>query len=106
MHSLSFIVKNEIEIPQEEIISKVRKTEFIKQYKLDARGWVLDVLNCVGEIEKREFLLDEVYKFEDILKTKHPNNNHIKEKIRQQLQVLRDQGLIEFLGKGRYRKVE
>ena len=30
---------------------------------------------------------------------------HIKEKIRQQLQVLRDKGLIEFLGNGHYRKV-
>lgn len=33
-----FIVKNEIEIPQEEIISKVKRTDFIKQCKLDARG--------------------------------------------------------------------
>lgn len=47
-----FIVKNGIEIPQDEIILKVRKTEFIKQYKLDARGWVLDVLNCVNNFER------------------------------------------------------
>lgn len=100
-----FIVKNEIEISKEEIISKVRKTEFIRQYKLNARGWVLDVLNCVNKIEERNFNLEQMYKFEDALAKKYPNNNHIKDKIRQQLQILRDQGIIEFRGKGNYRKI-
>ena len=81
-----FIVKNEMEIPRKEIISKVRRTEFIKQYKLDARGWVLDVLNCVNKIEGRDFTLEQMYEFEDVLAKKYPNNNHIKDKIRQQLQ--------------------
>ena len=100
-----FIVKNGIEIPQDEIISKVRKTEFIKQYKLDARGWVLDVLNCVNKIEGRDFTLEQMYEFEEVLAKKYPNNNHIKDKIRQQLQILRDKGLIEFRGRGNYRKI-
>lgn len=99
-----FIVKNEIEIPQKEIISKVKRTDFIKQYKLDARGWVLDVLNCVNQIEGRDFTLEQMYKFEDVLSKKHPDNNHIKDKIRQQLQILRDKGILEFRGRGHYRK--
>ena len=33
----------------------------------------------------------------------HPANRHVEPKIRQQLQVLRDMGLVEFLGRGRYR---
>lgn len=100
-----FIVKNEIEIPQKEIISKVKRTDFIKQYKLDARGWVLDVLNCVNQIEGRDFTLEQMYKFEDVLSKKHPDNNHIKDKIRQQLQILRDKGILEFRGGGHYRKI-
>lgn len=100
-----FIVKNGIEIPQDEIISKVRKTEFIKQYKLDARGWVLDVLNCVNKIEGRDFTLEQMYEFEEVLAKKYPNNNHIKDKIRQQLPILRDKGFIEFRGRGNYRKI-
>lgn len=99
-----FIVRNAIEIPREEIITKVRRTAFIKQYKLDARGWVLDVLNCVNKIEGRDFNLEQMYKFEDALAKKYPNNNHIKDKIRQQLQILRDKGIIEFRGRGNYRK--
>lgn len=100
-----FIVKNEIEIPQKEIISKVKRTDFIKQYKLDARGCVLDVLNCVNQIEGRDFTLEQMYKFEDVLSKKHPDNNHIKDKIRQKLQILRDKGILEFRGRGHYRKI-
>ena len=100
-----FIVKNEIEIPQEEIISKVKRTDFIKQYKLDARGWVLDVLNCVNKIEGRDFNLEQMYRFEYVLAKKYPNNKHIKDKIRQQLQILRDKGIVEFRGRGNYRKI-
>ena len=37
---------------------------------------------------------------------KHPNNNNIRAKIRQQLQQLRDRGIISFLGNGRYQKNE
>lgn len=33
-----------------------------------------------------------------------PNNRHVREKLRQQLQRLRDLGLLEFLGEGRYRR--
>jgi type II restriction enzyme len=33
----------------------------------------------------------------------HPENNYVRPKIRQQLQVLPDQGWLEFLGRRRYR---
>lgn len=98
-------MKNEIEIPRKEIISKVRRTDFIRDYKLDARGWLLDVLNCVNQIEGRDFNLEQMYKFEDVLSKKYPNNKHIKDKIRQQLQILRDKGIVEFKGRGCYRKI-
>jgi len=66
-------------------------------------GWVLDVLNCVEHIGQAEFTLDDVYKFENYLSELHPENNHVKPKIRQQLQVLRDAGILEFRGRGEYR---
>lgn len=100
-----FIVKNEEIQPREEILSKVRKTNFIRDYKLDARGWILDVLNCINKIEDQDFTLEQVYAFEPLLTIKHPENHHIKDKIRQQLQVLRDKGIIEFSGRGHYRKI-
>ncbi|MBQ3388480.1 MAG: hypothetical protein IJG60_04625 [Thermoguttaceae bacterium] len=72
---------------------------------IETRGWLLDVLTCVNEIQKPEFDLDDVYRFEERLSQKHPGNNNIRPKIRQQLQFLRDKGFIEFLSPGRYRKI-
>jgi hypothetical protein len=34
---------------------------------------------------------------------KYPKNWHVRDKIRQQLQVFRDKGFLEFLGSGTYR---
>jgi phosphatidylserine/phosphatidylglycerophosphate/cardiolipin synthase-like enzyme len=68
-------------------------------------GWKLDVFNCLNSFANQEFSLTRAYNFEGLLRKKHPNNTKIKDKIRQQLQELRDSGLIEFLGRGRYRKL-
>jgi type II restriction enzyme len=67
------------------------------------RGWTLDVLRVIRRLNKIEFLLSDVYAHTNSLKEIHPSNEHIQEKIRQQLQVLRDLGLLRFLGRGRYR---
>ena len=61
------------------------------------------MLNCVEHIGQTEFTLDDVYKFENYLSELHPENNHVKPKIRQQLQVLRDAGILEFKARGHYR---
>lgn len=98
-----YIVRNGIEESIDNVVSKVKKTDFISEYKLDARGWVLDILNCVNKIKDRDFTLEQMYAFEEMLSQKHPENHHIKDKIRQQLQVLRDKGIIEFRGRGHYR---
>lgn len=71
---------------------------------MELRGWILDVLTCVEKIQEKEFTLAQLYSFENELKHKHPNNCFIKDKIRQQLQYLRKQGLIELISPGRYRK--
>lgn len=52
-------------------------------------------------IEDRVFTLEQMYGFVDVLALKHTENHHVKDKIRQQLQVLRDNGIIEFLERDR-----
>lgn len=69
----------------------------------DTRGWTLDVLNIVRSLGQDEFSLAEVYAHADALARLHPDNRHVHDKIRQQLQVLRDLGWVEFLGRGQYR---
>jgi type II restriction enzyme len=70
------------------------------------RGWTLDVLSAVRGLAITEFALSDVYALEAKLGVLYPGNHHVRDKIRQQLQVLRDLGLIKFLGHGRYRMVE
>ena len=67
------------------------------------RGWTLDVLRVIRRLGKSEFSLQELYDFESELKSLHPQNQNVRPKIRQQLQVLRDVGLISFLSPGIYR---
>ncbi|TAL27643.1 MAG: Dam-replacing domain protein [Alphaproteobacteria bacterium] len=76
--------------------------------KIDSRierntEWLSDVARCIERLEKDIFTLKDVYSFTDELASKHPENNHVKDKIRQQLQILRDRGKLEFLGRGNYR---
>ncbi len=99
-----FLVKNTQIIDQEIVKDNFKKTLFLRTKSKDAKGWILDVMNCVDSIKKETFTLDEIYKFEQKLQVKYPNNNFIKDKIRQQLQLLRDKGIIEFTAKGKYKK--
>ncbi|EJN60260.1 HNH endonuclease [Halogranum rubrum] len=60
-----------------------------------------------SETGSRRVTLDELYDFsEDTLATQFPENNTVRAKLRQQLQVLRDRGEVEFVdGAGEYRIV-
>ncbi|HBH27151.1 MAG TPA: restriction endonuclease [Rhodospirillaceae bacterium] len=69
----------------------------------EAKGWLADTMHCIQLLGKEEFVLEDLYAFEDILRKKHPRNKNIRPKLRQQLQFLRDGGFVEFLGPGRYR---
>lgn len=62
---------------------------------------VIEFCNVRG---KRTFTLQEFYSaHEDDFKQFKPNNYHLLPKVRQQLQLLRDDGLIQFLdGRGTY----
>ena len=98
-----FYIQNGVSRSKGEVLEKWGRTGFVKSsHDIEAKGWLLDILLCVERIKKKEFTLEDVYKFETYLKTKHPSNNNIKAKIRQQLQFLRDKYVIDFLGRGNY----
>jgi type II restriction enzyme len=100
-----FLVKNAKTIDPKIVEQSFNHTLFLRAKSNDAKGWILDVMRCIDVIKKEDFTLDEIYNFEKNLKIKYPNNNFIKDKIRQQLQFLRDKGFIEFKGKGKYKKI-
>ena len=98
-----FFVKNRRVESKKNVIANWQKTLFLRDEKeISTKGWLLDIMSCVEKLENKEFTLDEVYAFEKFLSKRHPENKHIKDKIRQQLQILRDRRYLKFKGRGIY----
>lgn len=99
---IPLIVEGEVREPRtaRKLYERIRP---LQRVQLEARGWTLDVLNAVRELDKWEFTLTDVYGNAGELARLHPRNRHVEPKIRQQLQRLRDLGFLEFVERGRYR---
>ncbi len=98
-----FVVRNEKIIEREMVNETWKKMSFLNLKKTNARGWTADVLRCVEDLKKEEFTLRDIYKSKAYLKELYPNNKHVTDKIRQQLQILRDNHIINFVSPGKYR---
>jgi type II restriction enzyme len=99
-----YYIKNKQIESKKKILQNWQKTLFLEEEKkVTVKGWLLDIMSCIDKLSKQEFALSDIYSFEKILNEKHPNNKHIKDKIRQQLQFLRDKGYLEFISPGKYR---
>jgi len=69
--------------------------------RADLTGWAELVYNALPE---GEFKTRDMYRHETEFQTVYPGNRKVREKIRQQLQWLRDLGLLEHIARGRWRK--
>lgn len=98
------VIQNSRILDRQDVIQNYDRIKQLRTKSIESRGWLLDVLSCINDIQKTEFSLSDVYGYVEVLQKKHINNNNVEAKIRQQLQFLRDKGFIEFLGKGQYRK--
>lgn len=77
----------------------------IESVLMNLTSWKKDVFKCLLEIQDDLFSLEQVYSFSGKLQELHPQNLNVEPKIRQQLQYLRDLGLIEFVKPGVYKKL-
>ena len=88
------------------------KIEFKKHITirgLDKMSWKSEVQFIIKKICPigEKFNLYDVYKYRELLQNLYPNNNHIEDKIRQTLQYLRDDGIIEFTNNyGEYQRIK
>jgi type II restriction enzyme len=98
-----YVVKDARAVAVDEVRTAHRRLKPLASLNVEKRGWTLDVLNVARSLGKPPFKLSEVYAHDKELVRLHPHNRHIRDKIRQQLQVLRDLGLLTFLGGGSYR---
>ena len=105
--------------PPAAVRAQFLKIKPLAELSVAQRGWTLDVLNIVRriceagalrgvrtsqrDVPANEFTNDDVYAFERELEALHPGNRHIRDKIRQQLQVLRDTGFLVHAGRASWR---
>ena len=98
------IIKNGNPRPAAEVVTQYNKVFNLHTASMEGRGWLIDILNIVERLGDT-FTLNQMYAFAEKLREKHPRNNHVHDKIRQQLQILRDKGIVEFTGRGIYKKL-
>jgi type II restriction enzyme len=82
--------------------SAFRRFDGLKEIAPSARGWTTLTLHVIRSLHVHEFTLDVLYAIEASFKAAYPENNNVRAKIRQQLQILRDLGFLQFVGRGKY----
>jgi type II restriction enzyme len=96
---ISIVTEKQIVSPKE-VRAQFKRVKPLAEIGVKERGWTLDVLNGVRSLGKKEFTNTDAYTLAKQLEQLHPDNRHIRDKIRQQLQVLRDRGFLIQAGRG------
>jgi type II restriction enzyme len=97
------VISDGVPVLKKQVREEFSRVKQLAEVPPSLRGWTLDVLGAIRRLGKPGFSLQELYGFESELKSLHPRNQNVRPKIRQQLHVLRDVGLISFLSPGIYR---
>ncbi len=88
--------------PQAEVRAKFRRFLPLAGISAEQRGWTTLTLSIIRQLRRTEFSLSDLYGREREFAEIYPENQHIRAKVRQQLQVLRDLGVLAFKGGGLY----
>lgn len=97
------IIKDGVALPRESVRQQFRRLDRLREVPLERRGWTTLTLSVLRALHRSEFALAEIYSREHLFSSVYPRNRNIRAKVRQQLQVLRDLGYLEFCGAGTYR---
>lgn len=70
-------------------------------------SWKQTLADCILDLANASsspiFSIDDIYPFAERFSALFPANRYVKQKLRQTLQRLRDDGFLIFLGRGKYR---
>jgi type II restriction enzyme len=91
--------------PREASRAAFARLQFLSRMPAKQAGWAASLLNLLRQLPGDRFSLRDAYVFEAELAKLYPGNNNVRPKIRQQLQVLRDAGIIRFEARGSYKFV-
>lgn len=96
------VIGDGICLPRDKVRNNFRRYLPLTQLPADERGWTTLTISVIRSLAKGEFSLNDLYEREKLFEEVYPDNKHIRAKIRQQLQVLRDLNLVAFKGRGDY----
>lgn len=99
------VVRNGEPVARETVRAQYQRLLPLKEIAVPERGWALDVLSAARSLGKSEFTNADMYSISGELQARHPGNRHVTDKIRQQLQVLRDSGFLKHVARGRWQLV-
>lgn len=92
--------------PVDDVRRRFQRFLPLAEKKATQRGWTLLTLRIVRGLGKSSFRLSDMYAREGEFAKAYPENRHVRDKIRQQLQILRDLGVLAFEERGEYRLLD
>ena len=97
------VVKQGVARTRNEVAGSYALLKPLQSINVGQRGWAMAVLNGIQTIGLTNFTTQQAYQLEGIMMKLFPDNRNIRPKIRQQLQVLRDMGIVVHLGRGEWK---
>jgi hypothetical protein len=91
-----------IEAPPRVRLQRRQLTRLVESFS----GWLQLTMEGISRMQSDTFTMSEVFAAcAPLAASRFPDNRHVREKLRQQMQRLRDLGLVLFLGSGRYERL-
>jgi len=100
------VIENGVVQPAEDVRRSFQRFLPLAKKRVVQRGWTVLTLRTIRALKMASFVTRDLYALERVFAKAYPNNHHIEEKIRQQLQILRDLGVLAFDGRGKYRLLD
>lgn len=96
------IVRQGIVSPRKEVAQSYARLKPLQSINVNQRGWALAVLNGIQSFGLTKFSTQDAYVMEKSMQRIFPGNRNIRPKIRQQLQVLRNMGILIHVERGEW----
>lgn len=96
------LVSHGVVVPRQDARRGFKRFLSLEKFSAEQRGWATLTLSIIRSLGAPNFSLSDLYDREPQFAATYPENRHIRAKIRQQLQVLRDLGVVAFKGRGFY----
>jgi len=100
------VIKNRVVVPKRQVREDFQRFLRLSRKKVENRGWTILTLSIVRKLNQAAFSLNDLCQYEREFAEVYPDNHHIRAKIRQQLQVLRDMGILAFVRRGEYKMLD